>query len=155
MFIITAITGGFPRIAKESLVVDGVQIPKGWPIFTTIRLTHQLDPVTRRRNDAHMDVYDGFWPERWLQPETTPSDYMPFGAGPRYCIGYHLAMAEMKIFLSLLARRIPAFELQNFSSGMKKPVLWNPGTIIPRPLDGVPIQSIKISQMGSTESIKE
>ena len=130
--------------------MDGVQIPKGWPIFTTVRLTHQLDSVTRQKNDAHMDVYDGFRPERWLQPETTPSEYIPFGAGPRYCIGYHLAMAEMKIFLALLARRIAAFELQNYACVTKKPVLWNPGTIMPRPLDGVPIKSIDITQREST-----
>lgn len=26
----------------------------------------------------------GFKPERWLSSETTPSDFLAFGAGPRY-----------------------------------------------------------------------
>ena len=31
--------------------------------------------------------------------------YLPFGAGPRSCIGSRLALAEMRIVLNALARR--------------------------------------------------
>lgn len=138
------ITGGFPRRALETIVVDGMQIPKDWLIFTTVRLSHQLDPVTRLPNDAHMDPYEGFQPERWLTPETTPKDYMPFGSGPRYCLGYNLAMMEMKVFLAALARQVSSFELEKYASEATKrnPVRWNPSTIMPRPKDGVSIHCI-------------
>jgi cytochrome P450 len=142
------ITGGFPRRTLETIVVDGVKIPKDWLIFTTVRLTHQLDPVSRLPEDAHMDAYEGFQPERWLQFKTTPSDFIPFGAGPRYCIGSSLAMMEMKVFLAVLARRVSYFELTPNCGGAntKKPVKWNPSTITPRPLEGVTIQSIAVVQ---------
>ena len=136
------VTGGFPRRVQETFVVDGAQVPKGWGVFTTYRLTHQLDPVTSLPDDAHMNVYAGFQPERWLDPETTPSDYIPFGAGPRFCLGYHLAMMEMKVFLATFARKVAAFELTNYPVGSKRTVKWNPYTIMPRPKDGVLVQSV-------------
>jgi cytochrome P450 len=78
------VTGGMPRKVKETLVVDGYQIPKGWSIFGNYRLSHYLDPVTRKDdNNSHMNVRTGFQPERWMSPETTPSEFLAFGAGPR------------------------------------------------------------------------
>lgn len=136
------VTGGFPRRVKETFVVDGVQIPKDWGVFAGYRLTHELDPVAALPGDAHMDVYRGFQPDRWLKAETTPSDYVPFGVGPRFCLGYNLAMMEMKVFLAVLARRTTSFELANYPAALKQPVKWNPYTIMPRPKDGVLLQSI-------------
>ncbi|CAB9514925.1 hydroxyvitamin D-1 alpha hydroxylase, mitochondrial [Seminavis robusta] len=136
------ITGGFPRRVKDTFVIDGVQIPKDWSVFTSYRLTHQLDPVTALPNDAHMDVYQGFQPDRWIDPATTPSDFVPFGAGPRFCLGYHLSMMEMKVFLAIFARSVTSFHLQNYSAETKRPIKWNPSTIIPRPTDGVELHSI-------------
>jgi cytochrome P450 len=81
-----AITGGFPRMATETLVVDGYQIPKGWSVFGNYRLSHYLDPITRKADGSHMDVQKGFLPERWLSPETTPSEFLSFGSGPRYAV---------------------------------------------------------------------
>jgi cytochrome P450 len=79
-----AVTGGFPRKAKETLVVDGYQIPKGWLVFGNYRLSHYLDPITRKKDGSHMDVQKGFLPERWLSPaETIPSEFLAFGSGPR------------------------------------------------------------------------
>jgi cytochrome P450 len=147
-------TRGFPRRATKTIVVDdtGVQIPKGWSVFSTLRLTHALDPVTRLPNDEHMDPHKGFIPERWFQPETTPSDYMPFGSGPRFCLGYSLAMAEMEISLAMMARLVPNLELTNMEAYQNQ-IEWNPGTMIPRPLDGVPIQTPSSSSSSHTSII--
>jgi cytochrome P450 len=80
-----AVTGGFPRKTKETMIVNGYQIPKGWYVFGNYRLSHSLDPVTYTKDNSHMqNVKTAFQPERWLSPETTPSEFLPFGAGPRY-----------------------------------------------------------------------
>ena len=135
------VSGNFPKRTLKTITIDGVQIPKGWSIFSAYRLAHQLDPVTRLEDDAHMDPLKGFAPERWLQPETTPSTFFAFGSGPRYCLGVNLAMTEMKIFLASLARAVPSFELNAPIQDGK--VLWNPSTLIPRPLDGARISSVE------------
>jgi cytochrome P450 len=85
---IRPIDSGAVRVPKETMVLDGKQVPKGVPIVVNIQLTHELDPLVAEPNRQHMDVFKGFKPERWLDPETRPSAaYMPFGFGPRYCLG--------------------------------------------------------------------
>lgn len=50
---------------------------------------------------------------------------MPFGSGGRRCIGERLAYAEMKIFLSMLARKVD-YELVNEikSDDDSSAILW-------------------------------
>jgi enediyne biosynthesis protein E7 len=104
-------SGGIPRVARGTIVVDGRwQIPKGWFVDWNGVLTHYLDPNTFRDDGSHMDVRHGFRPERWMDEASAPAEFVPFGVGPRYCLGSHLALAEMKVFLSLLARYVD-FEL--------------------------------------------
>ena len=134
------LTGGFPKRTTETIVVDGYQIPKGWSVFSNIRLTHQLDPSTKLDNDAHMSVHTGFHPERWLSPDTVPQEYIPFGTGPRHCIGAPLAVMQIQLFLATLARRVYSFDLMEDYTD-QKPVVWNPSTMVPRPKDGVNVQN--------------
>merc|ERR1712176_1685553 len=77
----------------------------------------------------HLDAVRGFRPDRWLSTSgngndddpssaTTTSEslvnmkkpdsdwYVPYGFGPRYCLGKNLAQLEMKIFLAALARNV-------------------------------------------------
>lgn len=125
-------TTGAMRIAEETIVVDGKQIPKGNRVVFNIYLTHEGDPVVKEEKNAHMDVVTGFKPERWLGESTKPTEYMPFGFGPRYCLGANLAMAEMKVFLALMARRVD-FNLVNMTPDH---VTWKRASIIPKPEDG-------------------
>ncbi|MFN9982187.1 MAG: hypothetical protein ACK53Y_19830, partial [bacterium] len=50
----------------------------------------------------------------------------------RYCLGANLAMSEMKVFLSLFARRVD-FKLMNMSEDHVK---WQKRSTIPKPEDG-------------------
>ena len=55
-------------------------------LITSIRQTHELDPAVKVPDGSHMDIVQGFKPERWLNESTKPTEYMPFGYGPRYVI---------------------------------------------------------------------
>jgi len=161
---IKPIPSGAPRISKSTLKVDGqYQIPKGWGIMWSVLLTHELDPITYKEDGSHMDVKTGFVPERWLDVKTRPTtDFIPMGAAPRYCLGATLAYAEMKVFLAVLAQNVN-FELakddnvkkstkrgllrqllgrerkQQQKEGQDEEILWKRMSIIPKPLNGVPV----------------
>jgi cytochrome P450 len=51
-----------------------------------------------------------FLPERWLGKQAAPRyAYLPFGAGPRQCLGNNFAQVEAILLLATLA---PRFRLQ-------------------------------------------
>mmetsp|Transcript_12837 Transcript_12837/g.23243 ORF Transcript_12837/g.23243 Transcript_12837/m.23243 type:complete len:132 (+) Transcript_12837:478-873(+) len=93
-----AVTGDFPRRVRETVVIDEKQLPTGWPLFSNVYLAHQLYPVTRLPDDSHTSVYKRFRPEGWLNSETMPSDFIPFGASLRYCLRAKLAKLEIRSF---------------------------------------------------------
>mmetsp|Transcript_30186 Transcript_30186/g.61563 ORF Transcript_30186/g.61563 Transcript_30186/m.61563 type:complete len:357 (-) Transcript_30186:18-1088(-) len=120
------------RRARRSHVVEGQQIPKGWMAAINVFLTHEKDPAVQEKDGSHMDLKSGFKPERWQDDISRPTEYFPFGYGGRHCLGATLAMAEMKIFLASMARRVD-FNLVNPSNK----VLWKKMSFMPRPKDGV------------------
>jgi len=140
---IKPITSGGPRMTRKTLTVDGYQIPKGWAINWNVLLTHELDPITRLEDGSHMDVRAGFVPERWLDETTRPTeDFIPMGAGPRYCLGSTLAYAEMKVFLAVLAQNVDyrlVSQGTGEGAGEGKKVIWKRLSIIPKAENGVPV----------------
>ncbi|KAB0653434.1 cytochrome P450 [Burkholderia diffusa] len=47
-------------------------------------------------------------PERFVLGEASPiprGAYMPFGTGPRVCLGQHLAMTEMTVVAAMILQR--------------------------------------------------
>ncbi|CAG9790786.1 unnamed protein product, partial [Diatraea saccharalis] len=57
-----------------------------------------------QRDEQYFEKADSFDPERWSDgaPQPPPGVYMPFGDGPRYCIGKRFAIIQMKCCLATL-----------------------------------------------------
>ncbi|XP_013391592.1 cytochrome P450 3A41-like [Lingula anatina] len=82
------------RVANQDTTVNGLFIPKGTAVVIPIYAIH-MDP------EKYPDP-EKFDPERFTPEEKAkrnPYWYMPFGMGPRNCIGMRLALLEMKIIL--------------------------------------------------------
>jgi cytochrome P450 len=148
---IRPIVGGSLRGVQTTLKVSDYQIPKGWLATYDRRLTHELDPTTFEADGSHMDVVEGFRPERWLTPETRPSrEFIPFGVGARYCLGADLAMLEMKVFMAVLLRQSISKEV-NLTLVDPNPhhssdsIRWKTNVLVPIPESGVSVQFDKYS----------
>ncbi len=86
------------RIVAESMDFgNGNQIPAGERMFYSIYLTHR-DPNVWSQSDQ-------FCPDRFERGRKTPPfSYVPFGGGPRACIGAAFGQAEARCILARLLR---------------------------------------------------
>ncbi|KAJ4829816.1 hypothetical protein Tsubulata_025326 [Turnera subulata] len=103
------------REALKDMKFGGITIPKGVNIWT-VALTLHTDPEI-----WGPDAYS-FNPGRFGNGIAgackLPHVYMPFGVGPRVCLGQNLAMAELKILISLV--------LSNFSLSLSPTYIHSP-----------------------------
>jgi cytochrome P450 len=91
---------GLSRQALAPDEIGGYQVPRGWLVFVV--------PFVMHRHPAYWDEPDAFDPERFT-PERTAARpkfvYLPFGGGPRQCIGNQFAMIEAHLVLATLVQR--------------------------------------------------
>lgn len=91
----------FGRQAVRSVTIGGYTISEGTEVLISPYLLH-------RRPDYFPDP-ERFDPERFA-PEAEQHlphfAFLPFGGGPRGCIGYQFALLEGQILLASLARRV-------------------------------------------------
>jgi cytochrome P450 len=73
-------------------------VPAGTPIAMSILLLHH-------RDDLYPHPYS-FKPERWLGRKPGTYEWIPFGGGIRRCLGAALAMAEQRVVLDAMVRRV-------------------------------------------------
>lgn len=102
---IIPIVSGNLRETDRDLSIKGYNLPKG----STISLSHMVI----QNDDHHFKRSTEFIPERWLKTddnfELSYKDvnkfvYMPFGFGPRTCIGRRFAHLEMEVILMRILR---------------------------------------------------
>jgi cytochrome P450 family 110 len=86
----------FPRVVKSPVELMGHQLEPGTVVVGSIYLTH-------RREDLYPEPLQ-FKPERFLEKQFSPYEYLPFGGGSRRCIGMALAQLEMKLVLAHILR---------------------------------------------------
>ena len=87
------------REAFKDMKFGDILVPKGVNIWTMVSALH-TDPEI-----WGTEAYR-FNPDRFANGITgackLPQMYMPFGVGPRVCLGQNLAMVELKVLISLL-----------------------------------------------------
>ena len=73
-------------------------VPANTPVLMSILLIHH-------REDLYPDPF-AFRPERWEDRKPGTYEWIPFGGGIRRCLGAALAMAEQRVVLETMARRL-------------------------------------------------
>ena len=84
----------FVRIVKTPIEIMGYELPEGTVIVPSIYLAHHREEVYPQSKQ--------FKPERFLERQYSPYEYLPFGGGNRRCIGMAFAQYEMKIVLATI-----------------------------------------------------
>jgi cytochrome P450 len=90
-----------PMVGRRVAVpwrIGDYAVPAGTPISMSILLLHHRDDVYPQPH--------AFRPERWLAHKPGTYEWIPFGGGIRRCLGAALAMAEQRVVLEAMARRL-------------------------------------------------
>jgi cytochrome P450 len=91
-----------------------------------------------------------FKPERFLEKQFSPSEYLPFGGGNRRCIGMAFALLEMKL---VLATVLSNWNLELAENTAVKPVrkglLLGPSGGVKMVLKGKRLQNQPVLQKAS------
>ncbi|BAY13584.1 cytochrome P450 [Calothrix sp. NIES-2098] len=85
------------RVVKSPLQIGGYTFEPGTLLIPSVYLTHH-------REDLYPEPKQ-FKPERFLERQFTPYEYIPFGGGNRRCIGMAFALFEMKLVLVTILSR--------------------------------------------------
>ncbi|KFZ56914.1 Cytochrome P450 3A24, partial [Antrostomus carolinensis] len=91
------IGGRIERACKKDVEINGVTIPKGTIVM--------IPPYTLHRNAEYWPNPEEFRPERFRKENKEsidPYTYLPFGAGPRNCLGMRFALLTLKVAIAVL-----------------------------------------------------
>jgi cytochrome P450 len=86
------------RLLKAPVDIAGYRLPAGVMVAPGIGLVH-AGPA-QYRNPATFD------PDRMIGATLGPTTWLPFGGGNRRCLGATFAMAEMRVVLREVLRRV-------------------------------------------------
>jgi cytochrome P450 len=118
------------RKTSVELDIDGHRVPAGSLVLYSPYVTQRMAGIWRDP--------DSFRPERWdpaspAYEETPPLAFVPFGAGPRRCLGFAFALMEIKVIVAHLAR---SFDLDYLGGDPGR----GGGIASMRPRAGVPVR---------------
>lgn len=88
------------REIQETVTVGNYTFPKGWTVVVPVFSIH--------RDPEYWPDPERFFPGRFENPKSTQNKffYIPFGQGPRICLGMRLALLELKVSLVHVLRRV-------------------------------------------------
>lgn len=113
------------RRAVEDMKLLDYDVPQDTRVMYSIYLSH--------RDERYWNDPDKFCPHRFDKSQSTPGKrpsltYVPFGGGPRNCIGAAFAQVESKV---VLARILQRFDLHLLNGDKIKPYMG--ATLEPKP----------------------
>lgn len=85
------------RLVGEQATLGKYTLPKGSLVLLSPLVTHRMGDVFSQPAR--------FLPERWSHTTPTPFEYLPFGAGPRMCIGQAFANQASRLILPMVLQR--------------------------------------------------
>ena len=100
----------FPRVVREPIKLLNYDLEPGMVVVGCIYLIHQ-------REDIYPEPKK-FKPERFLDKQYSPYEFIPFGGGARRCIGEALAQLELKLALATI---LSQYEIDLASNKPEKP----------------------------------
>jgi unspecific monooxygenase len=123
----------FPRVVQEPIELIGYPLEPGTILLGCMFLTHQ-------REDLYPN-HQEFRPERFLERQYSPYEFVPFGGGVRRCLGEALALFEMKLVIATVVSR---YQMGLVDSQPEKPQR--------RGVTLAPARGVKIQMQGHRES---
>ncbi len=122
----------FPRIVESPVELIGYELSPGTVLLGCIYLTHQYEDLYQQPKE--------FQPERFLEKQYSPYEFLPFGGGARRCPGEALAVFEMKLVLATILSRY------QLALATKRPERPKPqGANFP-PANGLKMVMLEVSQ---------
>lgn len=115
----------FARIANQDMEIMGRKFAAETAFMINIYGTHH-------REDLYPNSKQ-FKPERFLERQYSSSEFIPFGGGARLCLGYALAMLEMKLVIAAIASKY------NLKLADNKPIKPVRHGIVITPSNGIPL----------------
>jgi cytochrome P450 len=102
-----------PRVAAKDTDIAGRRVKRGTMLMIAPWSIHRHVKLWK---DPELFDPDRFLPER--EAEQVPGAYLPFGAGPRICVGAAFATIETALIIARLAR---AFDFDAIDPGTVRP----------------------------------
>ena len=88
----------FARDAAEDVTIKDIRFARGDALFFPVYSLH--------RNSQLWDDPDGYHADRFLDYQPPRGQFIPFGDGPRICIGAQYAETEITVLMAALLRRV-------------------------------------------------
>lgn len=112
-----------PRIVVQPTDFGPYRLARGTLMVTSHYVTHHLPELYPEP--------DRFLPDRWLHATPSPYAYLPFGAGPRMCIGAPFVQLMLKVVVPLITQRFRLTVVPGARIDRKSDITLSPRSGVP------------------------